>query len=634
MAFGHKALPTRKYVYGVREFLPRPPRVGKITEKMPPRERFEGHDLALTQDRLAHQFQNKLIELERKRREDLDQAILTNVPATKVLLDAAVNSRGVIAALRDQLKASNITTGKIVSNENLVRLIRQQGVATTAAWNAYQKARREAFKEPETAKVVTSINDVSDKAKGAARVAAVEGGLHWPTSLQVMQRVKKSGPPPRFQGWDGEETISVQFQRKPDKTTPKNPVLDSKGNPRIHPRSGKPMMAHEGGGSMSTEDIFKPNSICWIERLPLNSVPFKNLSREHRQYVVVHYRVGSTESGDPIWVKLPTILDRPLPTSAEVKWVHLMRKRVGTHAKWEIAFDVSKKVWDYHPAGEDRATEGTVAIALGWRIIDGFVRVAEWIGDDGSTGSIKIPDDLVRQWRLLESLQGIRDREFDRWKETVLSFVRSQPKLSTEWQERTESLHQWNSPRRLASLVWWWGRNRLPGDELAYRAAEGELIRGGPGQRDRYTGGRKQDKHICDWQANLRARLIGWRKDLYRKLAIDLSYQYRNVAVAEIDWAEIAENPEVEDADAKVNKVNRAMSACASLRDCFSKYMDQVEVDAAHITDDCAECGRRVKHPKAGRWICCEPCGGEKVDRAENAARNILSLAMGGRLVT
>jgi hypothetical protein len=54
MAFGHASLPTRKYVYGVREFLPRPSRVGKITTPLPPRERFAGHDLALAQMRLAH----------------------------------------------------------------------------------------------------------------------------------------------------------------------------------------------------------------------------------------------------------------------------------------------------------------------------------------------------------------------------------------------------------------------------------------------------------------------------------------------------------------------------------------------------------------------------------------------------
>lgn len=633
MAFGHASLPTRKFVYGVREFLPRPPRVGKLVQKMPPRERFEGHELAISQMRLAHHFQNKIVEIERKRRDDVEQAILANDGIVKSLLDAATAAQSVLANLRGQLKVANIRDSKAVADENLARLIRQQATATTSAWNAYQKSRRAAFHDTVIKKTIATIDEASEAAKSAARTAAVESGLYWPTSLQVVQRVKRSGPPPRFQSWDGEETISVQFQRKPDVSSLKEAVIDSNGNPRIHPRSGKPMMAHTVGASMSTNDIFKPNSMCWIERLPIANVPFKNLSRDHQQYVIVHYRVGSTNKGKPIWVKLPTILCRPLPPDAQVKWVHLMMKRVGTHAKWEVAFDVAKPSWDYHPAGEDRAKEGTVAIALGWRIIDGLVRVAEWVGDDGATGSIKIPEDLVNQWRSLESLQGIRDREFDRWKETMMNFVRERTDLTPEWQERAANLVQWNSPRRLASLVWWWGRNRLSGDDEVYRAAEGELIRGGLGQRDWYTGGRKKDKHIGDWQANLRDRLIAWRKDTYRKIAIDFSYQYKNVAIAQIDWAKIAENPDVEDSDDNVNKTNRAMSACAMLRDCFKRYLDEVKVDSGHITDDCAQCDCRVKSPGRGRWICCERCGSEKVDRAKNAAENILSRALVANVV-
>jgi hypothetical protein len=615
MAFGHASLPTRKYVYGVREFLPRPSRVGKITTPLPPRERFAGHDLALAQMRLAHQFQNRLVELERARRDAIEQALIDADSNLVPLLACAEEAQSTLNALRDQLRAENARTRTILSDTGLLALINAQKPVSTAAWDAYRDARRAAFRIASARTAIKAIDAASTLAKSAARTTAVEGGLYWATAAMVMPRVKTNGPTPRFKRWEGEETISVQFQRKPDRNSPKEPVLDSKGNPRLSPRSGKPMTAHTGGGSLPTASIFVPNTLCWIER------------SDHSAHVTIHFRVDSGDKGKPVWAIFPATFHRPLPPDAQIKWVHLMRRRIGTQFKWEIAFDVAQPEWEGHPAGDERATEGTLAIALGWRVIDGTVRVAEWIGDDGERDSIRIPDDIVARWRSLESLESIRKRNFNEWHAGVVAFVNSLHSLTDDWQRETANLAQWESPRRLASLVLWWRNNRLPGDDAAFATADGELIHT-PGERDHYSGGRKQDKHLADWSGHLRARLAGWRKNFYRKLAIELSCRYKNVAIAEINWQSIAENPEVEDADETVNKTYRAISSCAMLRDCFAQYLTPVAVDAAHIIDDCAECHRRVRHPGRGRWIRCERCGSGNVDRAENAAKNVLARAL------
>ena len=617
MAFGHAALPTRKFVFGVRETPHGVPRSSHAV--------FDGRDLALDQMFKAYCFQQRLIGLEQVRRNRIN-AVVDAYGDMPNLLAAAEAEQTLLAAMRDQLAAANSHARETLSNLTLVIQINSQKVAVTAAWNAVTAERAVAFANAAVRASIDQIDADIQGAKDAARTAAVEAGLYWPTTLQVMQRVKRTGPAPRFQTWDGEESISIQFQRKPDKNSPKVPVLDSKGNPRIHPRSGKPMMSHSSGGSLSTTALFTPNSMCWIERLP-PTVLYRPDTDPNRKHVVVHFRVASDARGKPVWAKLPVILARDFP-DGEVKWVHLVRRRVGSRYKWEVMFDIARPEWTDHPAGADRATDGTVAVALGWRVIDGMVRAGEWVGDDGVSGTIRVPDDLVRQWRELEAIQSIRDKNFDIWKEVVINFVNSRTDLPLEWRQRTATLTHWNSPRRLAEFVLWWRDHRLPGDDDAYRAADGELISRRPAARDCYTGGRKQDRHLEDWQANLRARLISWRKELYHKIAIDLSYQYKNVVVAEIDWHEIAGNPEIEDADEKVNKTYRAVSACASLRDCLTNYMDEVTVDAHHITDDCAVCGNRVRHPGAGRWIRCERCGGERVDRAVNAANNMLSRAL------
>lgn len=624
MAFGYAALPTRKYAFGLREFLPRPPRVGRIPpgSVRVPRQRFAGHDLATHQMLMAHQFQNNLVKLERDRRGAVEAAIETEVPRVQELRLEAEAASERVGELRKQLTAANIAAQAKRSDPQLVAAIREAKTVSAAAWTAYRTFRQAQFTVPAVKEAIAEVDEAFDLAKKECRTQATEEGLYWATSLQVMQRVKKTGFPPKFHIWEGEGTISVQFQRKPDKSSPRVPVLDSRGNPRIHPRSGKPMMRNEGGSSLSVANIFTPNSLFWIERREWHPP----LLWTTNEYATVHFRVGSDDDGKPIWVQAPVILHRDFPPDGEVKWAHLSRRRVGTEFRWELLVDIARPEWPEHPAGAERAKKGTVAVALGWRRMDDAIRVAEWVGSDGVRGSVLLPDDLVKQWEYLEGLESVRSRLFDADHAALLEWVSRAGPLPPEWQERIRGLAQWNSPRRLARLVIWWRDHRVPGDEEIFRRLEGELVRE-EGKRDRYTGGRKQDKHLANWQAHLRSRLRGWRKDFYRQLAIDLSYQYKDVVVAEIDWNEIAENPEVEDDADWVNKRMRGFAACASLRDQLVHYLDEVAVPAAHITVTCSTCAARMPAPGRSRWVTCERCGVGRRDRAENAAENLLKRA-------
>lgn len=618
MSFGHESKPTKKYVYGCREFLPRPVRVGKLDRTAippSPRQRFDGHDRAVNQLFKAHEFQNKLVELERARRAAVASKVEELVPAVRESRRAAEARQSEIDAERDRLRVENSANRATAPSE----AVQEIAAEVKVLWAELGSARRVAFARPDVRAALETIDADYAARKSAARTAAVADGLYWATSLQVATRVKRTGPEPRFKRWEGEGSISVQFQRKPDKSTPKESVFDKDGNPRIHPRSGKPMTAHTGGSSLPTADAFVPNSMCWIERSV--SIPYRAESEPVRDNCTLHFRVGSA-GGGPIWAHVPFKMHRDFPPG-EIKWVHLMRRRVGTHFRWEVAFDIARDEWPEHPAADERAHDGTVAVALGWRYLDGSVRAGYWIGSDGVTGEFVIPDEFVDQWRKLESLQSIRDRLFDRYKELLVNFLRNRP-LPEGWARRAENLVRWNSPRRLAGLVLWWRDNRLDGDAEVYAALEGVRVRNAETGRDEYEGWRKQDRHLADWQAHMRERLIRWRADLYRHFAIDLSYQYKSVACAEIDWRDIAENAEPETGEEPVSKTNRGVSACATLRDHLNRYMEPLSVPAAHLTDTCCRCQKRLKHPGAGRYVRCERCGGEKIDRAENVARNIL----------
>jgi len=624
MAFGNKSKPTRKYNYGCRGFLSGPREINPDGTKAL-RQRFDGHDLAVTQMKLAHQFQNKLVEIERARREAIDPILVRHFPALTTLHNAAQEQQERLQELRDELSQSNSQNRQLMSDPELVEQINAQKRVVSQAWEFYSDQRDAAFADPKV-KADLKDNDKSfEQRKADARNAAVEGGLYWATSLQVVGRVKRTGPPPKFKSWRGEEVISVQFQRKPDKTSPKEPVLDSKGNPKIHPRSKKPTFAHVGGSSLRTCDVFTPNTNCWIERT--YQPP---LTAPHPKYVVIHFRVSSDEKGKPVMASIPAVMSRPLPEDGEVKWVHLSRRKIGTHYRWDVQFDIARDAWTYHPAGQDRAQEGTVAVALGWRLIDGEIRVTEWVGDDGVTGTVRIPKELVEGWSYLDTLQSIRDTLFEAERaELVDWFVNYPNPLPEEWTERAQTLIQWRSADRFMWLIWWWKDHRIPGDEEIFQRMWGRIQLNPTTGRNQYTGGRLQSKHLCDWRAHKRDKIKNWRKDFFRKVAIDLSYQYKDVVIAEIDWNKLAENPEVENGNDIVNKRYRALSSCAQLRDEITRYMNEVTESARNIVTTCCQCGESCDHPKSGRWIRCESCGGEKRDRAVNAATNLLNRALG-----
>lgn len=625
MAFGHASKPTRKYAYGCREFLPRPVRSGRIDPSAPrvPRERFDGHAAAVEQLFKANRFQNKLVEIELARRAANTACVERMVPMVRAARLAAEALQLELESERARLRAENSENRAVAPSEP----VREMADEVKALFGEYYGHLRSARASPEVKSALAVIDAEHESQKSQARLAAVADGLYWATSLQVCQRVKKTGPEPRFKRFDGTGTISVQFQRKPDRSTEKVPVLDGNGKQRVHPRSGRPMTAHVGGGSASASDMFRQNHLCWIERArPV--VPYRPECDPNRNHVTIHFRVGSKGKDGPVWAHVPATLHRELPEGTEVKWAHLTRRAVATHWQWSVAFDVARDEWPHHPAGEERAHDGTVAVSLGWRLIDGMVRAGQWVGSDGVTGYFAVPADLVEQWKRLESLQSIRDRLFDRYKELLVNFLRGR-ELSDEWVRRTESLSRWNSPKRLAGLVLWWRSNRLTGDDDAYVQLEGIRVRNPETGRDVYDGWRKQDKHVADWQAHMRNRLIRWRNDLYRHFGIGLSYQYKSVVCAEIDWHDIAAAPQPETGEESVSKANRSVSACATLREHLNRYMEPISVPASHITDTCSRCNRLVRHPGAGRWIACERCGNEPVDRAENAARNLLSRAIG-----
>jgi hypothetical protein len=623
MAFGYASQPTRKYTFGVRE------RMASTGEPFP------GHALAIDQLHKAHRYRNNLVEIERTRREESAKVLgeletrLAEMEARIAELDGEVKTMVVC------LKANNIEKRGKVSDKELAKRIGTRRKELKTLRQEYREAKRAAYQNPANGAERVALNERAGAAVAAARDEARRDGLSWPTANHVMGRVKRTGPPPRFHRFDGSGTLAFQVQRKADRDADRVPVLDADGNPKIHPRSHKPMTRPVSYDTFGVAEMSEPNTLARIE-------PHADGNPRH---AYVHFRLGSNEDGSPVWAVFEAKLHRPIPPDGEIKWVYLTRQRIGGNSEWQVQFDVAMAEWE-HP--HERAAAGVVGVAFGWTMTPAGLRVASWVGSDGAGGEVVIPHAKLTAWRQVEELQRVRDEMLDRHKTILLDWlhavgddatnqfmaqafaqqgIHAAKKDGDRRVNHRVAIRQWRSPQKMARLLLWWRGNRVPGDEAVFAQLEGELVKGRRGKRDRYTGGRKQDRHLWDWQENLRAKVRGWRQWYYRQVAIDLAKRYRTVAYAKIRWADAARNKATEDADRDVDKTNRGIAAVATLQNNLIDYAaGSVAVDPAGVAATCAACGCGVTAD--GPLVRCERCGGEPVDRMRNAARNVLRLGL------
>jgi hypothetical protein len=437
--------------------------------------------------------------------------------------------------------------------------------------------------------------------------------------------------PPRFDPETAEGSISIQFQRKAASGAEKVPVLKTDGTPRLG-RGGEPMFRAVAAKPFGWAEAVVGSTQLRIRPAanPDGSPILQRDGKPARNLYDVFLPVRTASRGEPTVIKVRAKIHRPIPEDATIKWAHVARRVIGSQVRWELQFDLDRPEWPVTPSLRSRPDSGMVAVALGWRKIDGDLRVGYWVGDDGRSGEILIPEAHLSRWKVCDNLRSIRDINFNTSREALVAWLKIQDSLSDEFKTQVESVELWKSPGRLAKLLNWWRENRVPGDDVIFETLEGRKVAVGDERRPngkpvyQYTGGVKQDRHLHDWEAFSRLGGTRWRKNHYLTTAIGLAKEYAHVVTADIDWHELGYNPPIEDSDQVVNKTNRGIAAVAMLRDALHNYLTPVEVSPKNIAIACNHCEKKGK--ASGRWVKCAIHG--KIDRAENAARNLLARGM------
>lgn len=555
--FGHKSLPSRIYSYGAN---------APITNS----------DKVDEQIRLAHAYRNRIVEVEHGRRAKVEELLLQLSPKLVKVEAALAEVESAMEALRTDIKKDHISHMSAKAKDPIKqKAIKELKAKRKELYTERKALRTELFSSKKWKARQAEIEVASNETDRRIRA---ESQLYWGTYLLVEQAMskKRSGAPPQFARFTGDGHLALQVQ----KGITVEELLSGEDQ-RVSVKLGR--VEVEGTRTAKTGIMRKlGDALC-------------------------RFRIGSDEGGKPIFADVPFTMHRPLPPEAQIKWVHLIRRRIATKYEWRLQFVLSQARWEK----TDRATDGTVGISMGWRKQpDGTLRVASYSGSDGEDGMLALPFRWLVGMGKVRDMQSYRDDLFNEHVTQLVMWLKEQQTKS--WlHEATETIAQWHAIARLASLTLRWRENRVPGDEGMFEMLE---------------AWRKRDKHVYEYQENLRDQLYGQRNDLYRNFAAELRRKYKTARIMEIDRSKSQKLPSPEETPAdKLIRANSRNACLSSLERFLKESMTKVtELDPKNLSRKCHNCGS-LQEIQTDVHTCTE-CG-ESYERSENTARNLLGLA-------
>lgn len=481
-------------------------------------------------------------------------------------------------------------------------------------------------------------------AKGT-KLARKESQCFWGTygAVEDCMRGANSGPPPRYKSWDGRGTVCIS------------------------PRNG-----------ISVEQAMSCKG-TWL-RLEINNqeeLAMKGNSHGRRAVGRVWMRIGSepdTGNRVPIWAIIPVVFTRYLDPKTKIVKAYIHKRRVGTKVKWSFRMIVEAPfVETPMPAGADNQL---IAVHPGWRMLEELggtstLRVCTALGTDAdSAESLFLEQAYLDKVDKLAELDSMRGLDRNGIQEELTSWCKRQPTLPAWFLAYTETLSQWLSANRFAQLAWLWRKYRtfhetwvapasLSEEEAKVEAARwADTLHMSPAMArtwltdipfvndeemfQRFAGYRNGNRNLltCSWLvrdsirydhwANLTEHLTFARRDKYRKFARRLARQYQYVALANINWAELAKKNKSGGSQQFSNR-QRQCSRLASPGELWMYVKEAfvgraIIVPAENITAACHNCGSLEEFDRLNLRHTCGKCHVD-YDQDFNGCRNQLAAA-------
>ena len=353
-----------------------------------------------------------------------------------------------------------------------------------------------------------------------------------------------------------------------------------------------------------------------------------------------------------VYITIPFVLHRPIPQGT-IQFAHLACNRVGTVDRYELHLTVESEDFVRKPTN----ATGKLAVNFGWRRLDnGDIRVATtWAGDASPKTQYVLPAKMWEQQAFANRCLGFADDHFlvaRRWLAYWVTRISSRT-IGID----LANVAQWRSHGKLAGVVpkmleayaetvdmkqvwreWRVARLNQHADLFDQFEVIDQWLRDqGITSKEQVLAiylelWRRKDKHLIDMAREIQLRLQRARLDLYRKWAAQWARQYRDVVVELWDKRETAEGPEPED-DTRGPQEDAACKfrqfvGTGKLVECVKAAFGAeryTEEDARKISALHLGCGGEVLRPELTQsWmVTCPECG-QRYDQDLNAARSLM----------
>lgn len=609
---------------------------------LPPSSRSEPR--VREQLRAAHAYQNKLIEIERASRAERRKLMLEHAPDFAEATAALTKASAAEAALRERVHGKRKRAVPPELRQELEAAVqarkdaRQRVVAAEAQLRnnpAYNAAREAAMARVSVAQKAARASCgvywgtyllVEGAVEQASKTLGPDGKL-WPLPLwSFFDGVKELDP--RFASFDGQGLLGAQIQKgavvQEDGSIEPNPLV------RLEPRALPP-----NADPKSRRSALRPRMTLWL-------------------------RVGSAGPGgrEPIWATWPLNMHRPLPAGARVKYVTVQLQRVGplsanggeySGERWtaQITVELPETLTPTRPV----PASGRVGVDLGWRVVEGGLRVGFLAGSDGALEEIRVPPTTLERLAKADELRGVRDRDFNVIKVAVAgwlgggmsheldaAFLAAVAPHRDHWfknqafhtplpasarslenlrlvRERGSHVALWRSPQRLHDLEAFWATHRFPGDDVVLAVLHAWS---------------EQDRHLWAWEANVRRKALAHRRDVYRVIARRLADTYAELVIGDVNIARVVEassgtQPAAGHFQAAPGELRAALVNAFAGRVIYAPVgVTKADLTPLEPSNTCWSCGHREAWDRTELCHTCSACG-LRWDQDENAARIYLA---------
>lgn len=537
----------------------------------------EGASVVDAQISLAHRYYNRLIEIHRSRQDQEKVLRRKHVPGleeAEIAIDQALTA---IADVRQAIKLRNAAARRKTASPEDRAVLAECKQRLKSAKTARNELRASSA---ENVQLQVDLAMLWMERGEARRQARKSSGVFYGTYLKIEEAVEaaiaKFGPP-RFRRWTGDGIAGAQIQH-----------------------------------GLSVAKLLLGND----RRLKMEFLPTTRSPKRARP-VLFWIRVAS-DNGKPIWAKIPAYYHRPLPKNAIIMHALIVRRQLGTRRHsdpnksegvWLPHYDWSVQLTIRQPAPlAPVPAEQICGIDLGWRSIDGELRVAYLVDEQGREIDFRLSKKLVSKWDKADSIKSVRDKLFN----AAVGELRAWLAInnSPEWLlESCQHIGAWKAKGRLAGLFSHW--QRFAGDEEIFQYLLSWQVK---------------DAHLWEYEISLSRKARRTRLNEYRTFAARVQRQYGRIFMEDCDWRTLAKLPRPEENEVVNREARRNMriASVGLLRQCLHAIGAQ-PISARDTTKICHLCGSLEDFDHAASLFhCCDSCG-RTWDQDYNAARNLIA---------